>query len=293
MLTITFLGVGGAFAKRNYQSNALIEAWSKSPETQDAPDDNLLVDFGATGPLALYELKGVNGFEYLDDDGRICFPSIKRVFVSHQHADHIGGLEEMAFANRFLFASSNGDAGYRPQLISSADILKNLWDQSLKGGLGILKDKSATLDDYFDVHALSKEDAAGCGFDVLEKYRFSIFSTDHLSVHRKYDWPSLGLFLTDAESSEAAFFSGDTKYDFKAYESMLRQSKIIFHDVQLYEQPDPVHALLSQLQEMPEDVRKKTYLYHFDDSWDEPRYDCVRDQFAGFVAPHTRYVVFD
>ena len=27
MLTFTFLGVGSAFAKRNYQSNVLVEAW--------------------------------------------------------------------------------------------------------------------------------------------------------------------------------------------------------------------------------------------------------------------------
>jgi ribonuclease BN (tRNA processing enzyme) len=293
MLTITFLGVGGAFAKRNYQSNALIEAWQKGPDAQDAPDDNLLVDFGSTGPLALHELKNVDGFEYLNDDGRICFPSIRRVFVSHQHADHIGGLEEMAFSSHFLYASANGEVGHKPQLISSAGILKNLWDHSLRGGLGILKDKSAALEDYFDVHALAQDSASACGFDLLDRYRFSIFSTDHLCVQHKYDWPSFGLFMTDDESSESAFFSGDTKYDFDAYETMLRQSKIIFHDVQLHDQPDPVHALLSELREMPEDVRQKTYLYHFDDTWDEPRFDCVREEFAGFVVPHARYVVFD
>ena len=57
MLTFTFLGVGNAFAKRNYQSNILVEAWLKGSEAQDAPDDTLLIDFGTTGPLALHELK--------------------------------------------------------------------------------------------------------------------------------------------------------------------------------------------------------------------------------------------
>ncbi|MEZ6082862.1 MAG: hypothetical protein R3E58_02630 [Phycisphaerae bacterium] len=71
MLTITFLGVGGAFAKRNYQSNALIEAWTQSPNAQVEPDDNLLIDFGSTGPLALHDLKDVDGFEYLNDDGHV------------------------------------------------------------------------------------------------------------------------------------------------------------------------------------------------------------------------------
>ncbi len=293
MLTMTFLGVGGAFAKRNFQSNALVEAWTVGPDAQASPDDNLLIDFGSTGPLALHQLKDVDGFHYLSDGARIHFPAIKRVFISHQHADHIGGLEEMAFANRFLYASTNDNGSCKPELISSTEILKNLWEHSLKGGLGILKDQPATLDDYFDVNALAHDNVDACGFDLLDKYRFSIFSTDHLCLDHKYDWPSLGLFITQDGSSESAFFSGDTKYDFEAYESMLQRSKIIFHDVQLHEQPDPVHALLSQMQEMPQAIRQKTFLYHYDDTWDAPQYNCVDEQFAGFVKPHRRYVIFD
>ena len=57
MLTLTFLGVGAAFAKRNHNSNVLIEAWRKGPDHQAQPDDLLLVDLGAMGPRALDELK--------------------------------------------------------------------------------------------------------------------------------------------------------------------------------------------------------------------------------------------
>ena len=32
MLTMTFLGVGSAFAKRNFQSNVLVEAWETGPD---------------------------------------------------------------------------------------------------------------------------------------------------------------------------------------------------------------------------------------------------------------------
>ena len=66
MLTLTFLGVGSAFAKRNLNSNALIEAWTKGPDHQDSPDDVLLVDLGALGPTALHELKR---FAHLSGDG--------------------------------------------------------------------------------------------------------------------------------------------------------------------------------------------------------------------------------
>ena len=68
MLTLAFIGVGSAFTKRNYHSNALIEAWHIGPGDQQAPDDMLLVDLGALGPLALHDLKDRPGFEYLDNE---------------------------------------------------------------------------------------------------------------------------------------------------------------------------------------------------------------------------------
>lgn len=62
MLTLTYLGVGSTFAKRNFQSNALIEARSAGPDKLSQPDDTLQIDFCATGPLALRQLKDDPGF---------------------------------------------------------------------------------------------------------------------------------------------------------------------------------------------------------------------------------------
>ncbi|MCH9003308.1 MAG: hypothetical protein IIC02_12105, partial [Planctomycetes bacterium] len=85
MLTLTFLGVGSAFAKRNLNSNALIEGWSKGPAKQASPDDSVLIDFGATGPKALYQIKDQVGFQYLDHNGLINYPAIRRVLITHLH----------------------------------------------------------------------------------------------------------------------------------------------------------------------------------------------------------------
>ena len=46
VLTLTFLGVGAAFAKRNFQSNALIEAWSTNPDEQDALLLPIIIEVG-------------------------------------------------------------------------------------------------------------------------------------------------------------------------------------------------------------------------------------------------------
>lgn len=293
MLTLTFLGVGSAFAKRNYQSNLLVEAWSKGPEAQPVPDDTLLVDFGTTGPLALYELMQKPEFAYLKRDGAINYPAIRRIFVTHQHADHIGGLEELAFMNAYWFRKSPKDRPFKPQLISSVSILMNLWDSSLKGGMSAMAGRFAMLQDYFFILGLKPGEPDHDRFALLKRYQFRLFPTDHIQIERKYDWPSFGLEMIDSKTGESAFFSGDTRFDYAAYGAMMERAKICFHEVQLTEQSEPVHALISEMRTLPKSVREKTYLYHLGDEWDSGRFEDVPEQFAGFAEPQKRYVIFE
>ncbi len=216
MLTLTFLGVGSAFAKRHFQSNVLIEAWSKSPAEQECPDDTLLIDFGTTGPLALHVLKDRPGFGYLNADGVVNYPAIHRVLVTHMHGDHIGGLEELAFMNMFVCRGRNDAKPYKPQLISTTSILVDLWDQALKAGLSALPGRYALLQDYFFILALRPPDPEHGGFRMLKRYDFQLFATDHISIQHKYDWPSYGVSITDRATGESVFYSGDTRFDFPA-----------------------------------------------------------------------------
>ena len=292
MLTLTFLGVGAAFAKRNFPSNVLIEAWSKGPDEQERPDDTLLVDFGGAGPLALYQLMQAGGFAYLNRNGTIDYPAIRRVFITHQHADNIGGLEEMAMMNVYGYQSATGRP-FKPQLISSASILVNLWDTSLKGGMGAIGGRYALLQDYFFILAIKPGTPGQDGFSMLKRYRFRPFPTDHVHVERKYDWPSYGLYIEDGQTNQSAFFSGDTRFDYPAYAPMMERARICFHEVQLFDQPSPVHALLSKLRTLPEDIRRKTWLYHYGDAWDRGPFDDVNQAFAGFATAAKRYVLFE
>jgi ribonuclease BN (tRNA processing enzyme) len=298
VLTLTFLGVGSAFAKRNFPSNALVEAWSAGPDRQSAPDATLLIDFGCAGPLALHQLKDVAGFSYLARGGAILYGAIERIFITHTHGDHVGGLEEFALmeflrrrrpsGNRESFETQSP----RTELWGDSEVLERLWEHTLKGGLGVLAGRTTVLDDFFSVRALDlRSSARPDRYSLLDRYEIVPFRTDHVRLQEKYDWPSFGLVLKDTRSGRSAFYSGDTRFDREGLEVLMQSASILFHEVQLDDEPQPVHTLLSELRTLPEDLRRRMYLYHYADHWDDPKWSGVTLDFAGFAEPRKRYVL--
>jgi ribonuclease BN (tRNA processing enzyme) len=291
LLTLTFLGVGSAFAKRNYQSNALVEAWTHGPVTQSSPDETLLIDFGSSGPRALHDLRGKPGFEYLGSDERIDYSSIDSIFITHQHGDHYGGLEELAIVNLLAQTGGGSQEPTLPQLIAVGDLPQRLWKHSLSGALEAAVGRRAGLNDYFRVRSLTEP--TDPQFSLVDRYDFRPFATNHVRIDEPLDWPSYGLTISERQSGRTVFYSGDTRFDRERLEPMMAHAKQVFHEVQLESGAATVHALLSELQTLPPDIRRKMILYHFGDNWDHADYASVASDFGGFATPHHRYVLFE
>lgn len=294
MLTLTFLGVGAAFTKRNYQSNALVEAWSHGPGLQPTPDETLLIDFGATAPRALFELMHRKGFEYLERNGDVNFAVLPRVFITHLHADHIGGLEELAIKTCYARVAGEKSQMSKPQLFSSRDILDDLWEHSLRGGLGAMRGRRAGADDYFNLMPLAKvDDRRLQPFCLLDRFEFTPFATNHIQMIRPFDWPSFGLLFRDKHSGRTAVYSADTRFDPQYIVPLMDTADLCFHEVQFTKEAEPVHTLLDELRTLPGHVRAKTLLYHFEDFAASGSIQASVEDFRGLAEAGERYVVFE
>lgn len=254
--TLTFLGSGSAFyvgehTGENWQSNVLIEAPSGR---------RLLLDCGSDIRFSLMEL----GLRATDIDD---------VFISHLHADHIGGLEWLAFGTRFP------GTGKRPRLRSSSAIIRHLWSHSLRGGLGSLEGEEASIHSYFEVHPVG----VNKGFE-WEGVHFRLVQVVHI-MDGFHISPSYGLLFTLGDTR--IFFSADTQFAPSQISRFYRSADLILHDCETAPFRSGVHAHYEQLLGLPEDQRSKMWLYHYQPG---PKKDACADGFAGWVEKGKRFV---
>lgn len=270
-MKITFLGSGGAFSriKENYQNNAIIEM----------EDDGyrLLIDCGTTALESLSQLEGFEDAPHHKVDG---------VLITHIHADHVGGLEELAFRNYFLEDKRKIDLFISPALLPTrsgqAGDGTDLWENCLKGGLQHIQDAEsnplrATLDTYFNVVMSNK-------FQIRES-SFTLFKTEHVPGKT-----SFGFYITETnEGSEdnptMTLFSADAKI---LDSSLYNLADVIFHDCAFFPKyPSTVHTHFEELCELPLEVRKKIKLMHYGDPKNQPEDLCNME----LVAAHQSFML--
>jgi len=246
-MKLLFLGAGSAFTvgKKNFQSNVLL---------QSSSGRNLLIDCGSDIRHSLYE----SGFTHLD---------INDVYVSHLHADHVGGLEWLAFVTKFDPKCQN-----KPNLFVSDNLIDDLWDHVLSGGLASLQNEKASLSTYFKVHPVKQNS----GFD-WEHITFDLVQTVHV-MNNVTLAPSFGLFFKIGET--AVFFTTDTQLALPQLITFYEKSNIIFHDCETSENKSGVHARYDDLKNLDEKFKRKMWLYHYNPG---KLPNAKKEGFLGFV----------
>ncbi len=246
-MKIKFIGVGSAFTTPEYyQSNLLITARSGK---------KFLVDCGTDIRFSLNEC-GVSNEE------------IDAVYLSHLHSDHIGGMEWMAFTTYF---NTKID---RPGLFMEEKLMKEMWNSSLKGGLGCIEGKRMHLTDFFKCNSVPDR-----GTFVWEGIRFMLVKMRHIFNGYKNLY-SYGLLIRETDNGPLVFFSTDTQFHPDLICKIGEKASLIFHDCETSPFKSVVHAHYDDLRTLPLEIRQKMWLYHFQPC---PELRPKKDGFKGFV----------
>ncbi len=265
-LSVFFLGVGSAFSKKIYQNNIIIIKGETS----------IFVDFGTRAPFALNEI-GHN------------VSSINNLILTHSHADHIGGVEEIFLFNRYGFKK-------KVNLIVPEPYLNILWEESLKGGCSYSEYKESSYLSIFDFINYIKPEPLSIKYKEkrlfyqvkIDKINIIFFQTKHLPSDTDDLYKhhlTFGLIIDNK-----ILFTSDTKFDKDFMEFLVNFFKIqyIFHDCQSYK--GGVHASFEEICSYPSYIKEKIFLMHYQDDFEKQ--DIETHKFLGFAKQWHYYNFF-
>lgn len=236
-LSLYFVGTGAAFAKTLNQNNLLIVKG----------DDHLLIDCGSKCTQALHNA-GVSVAE------------LQNFLITHSHADHVGGLEEIQLYGRYV-------SNTRPRMIINEQYQEILWGQSLRGGSEMSESTPLAFEDLWDVvrptrvpDLLRETWASNIGHINVKMPRTMHYPDDAPSWRESF-W-SVGVIIDDR-----ILFTSDTRFDLDLLQEFDQRYNfdLIFHDCQLF--TGGVHASLNELKTLPAHFRERIVLMHYGDNW--------------------------
>ena len=245
-MRLLFLGSGSAFTvgSNNFHSNMLLI---------DEEHNKLLIDCGSDIRFSLHE----EGFSHVD---------ITDIYISHQHSDHVGGLEYIGLTTKFDPRCS------KPNLYLSKDIASEIWERTLSGGMRSIEGDIANLNTYFEVYPLKVNE-----YFTWNNIQFNLVKITHIDTGY-FLMPTYGLFFEIKGSK--VFLTTDTQLCFENLVKYYEQADLIFHDCETAKFPTPVHARYEQLVTLSQRIKNKMWLYGYQPG-ELP--NAQKDGFLGFV----------
>jgi ribonuclease BN (tRNA processing enzyme) len=241
-LSLFFLGVGSAFSKSHYQTNLIIIKG----------DDHIMIDCGTRAPQALYELG-------------IPVTSVKNWLVTHSHADHIGGLEEVMLMSRYVTRS-------KPTIVINPTYQNLLWDMSLRGGSAYNEERAGSILTFGDMWNIIRptwlRDFPRETHEAnIGSINLKMFRTMHIPEQPE-NWQS-SFWSCGVVVDDRVMFTSDTRYDPELLESFDERFdlEMIFHDCQFF--TGGVHAGIGELTGLPANLKQKMLLTHYGDNWED------------------------
>lgn len=249
---LMFLGVSSALSAgyKNFNSNMLLT--SKSGK-------NLLIDCGYDIKHSLFEQNMSHG-------------DIDAVYISHLHADHVGGLEWLGFSKYFI------DKNVSTLFISNI-IKDKLWNNVLSGGMSCLESAEASINTFFNVHTIMHNSF------IWEDINFELVKVKH-SYSNQREIPCFGLLIKVAKKK--IFITTDTRYCPNLLMPIFEKADIIFHDCETSIQISMQHARYNDLKLLPSQIRAKMWLYGYGNDVALP--NAKDDGFKGFVVNGQRFI---
>jgi ribonuclease BN (tRNA processing enzyme) len=257
---IAFAGVGGAFASSTLWNNQAV----LKLEDDNGNVANILLD---CSPDARHSLKNVG----------IGPESVHAVAVTHFHGDHVFGLEWLGFHRRFMSKTTE-----LPTIICPGSVqydlsvyrrLKHILQEML-----ILETEDVTLEHYFNFNHVDSIDlmhreATGYthepGFSQLEfngvKVGVCCYRVPHvrrIDHHKSSNSAGTSLAYMFSFGGKKILFTGDIQFCPDLLMPYYKAADMIVHDCADYETESRVHARLSDLLTLPDEIQRKTILSH-------------------------------
>jgi ribonuclease BN (tRNA processing enzyme) len=230
------VGVGDAFTARHYTSCLAL----------GVDDEWLLIDCPHPVRKMLRDASDRAGLSRPLDLDRF-----GAVAVSHLHADHSCGLEDLGYYSFFAL-------GRRATVLMHPDASDRLWTGLLAAGMELVQSNPEAppvqkqLTDYFELIDL----------DSGRPVKFGRFSIEcRRTIH---GIPTFALRIT--AGSRILGFSADTAYDPSLIE-WLGSADLIVHEVTNLVHTG-VHTPYEKLAALPESLRSKMHLTHYPDDFD-------------------------